>query len=233
MRNLAPRLDTSGCLRYPAVHRVAENGSKSHSGWMQAHSQQQSPTYALLHKPCFAHGKAPVGARRSRKSSLMKHSRAQRILLACETCLGTGTPRAQQKQPHNEKKTAYHPKDCGCFVWDSTEMTALQHTREKRNQMLAQPSMLLSRAHTKPHKALKNTAMSELQQHHPLGSSQSIAGSRYTVCLGCCICNGACQCGWAATASGTAYYICCGCKLPVSILQGAWHSPSEGLQPTL
>jgi len=132
MRNLAPRLDTSGCLRYPAVHRVAENGSKSHSGWMQAHSQQQSPTYALLHKPCFAHGKAPVGARRSRKSSLMKHSRAQRILLACETCLGTGTPRAQQKQPHNEKKTAYQRLRLFCvgFYRDDGPAT---HQREKKS----------------------------------------------------------------------------------------------------
>jgi len=106
MRKMAPRLDISGCLRYPALQHVPENGSKSHSGWMQARSQQQSPSNALLHKPCFAHGKAPAVASRSRKSSLMKHSRAQSILLACETCLGTGSPRAQQyqQQPHHGKK---------------------------------------------------------------------------------------------------------------------------------
>lgn len=68
----------------------------------------------------------------------MKHSHAQSILLACETCLGTGIPRAQQyqQQPHSGKKTAYHPKDCCCCVWDSTEMTALQDTREKSTQIL-------------------------------------------------------------------------------------------------
>ena len=117
---------------------------------MQAHSQQQSPSYALLHKPCFAHGKAPAVASRSRESNLMKHKCAQSILLACETCLETNTKSTAVPITAAQCKNRLTIPKTAAVVWDSTEMMALQHTREKSNQMLH--SQLCAQAeHTQSH----------------------------------------------------------------------------------